>query len=147
MSRRRGRVRRRRGNTLVEMALIAVLLFLMLFAMVEFGRMALVYANIANAARVGARYAIVHGATNTGSGASGANGPGATAEIESIVKDYTKGGLLDTTRMNITVTYPDGGLNTPGSRVTVQVRYPYDPFTVLPLEVTLGSETTGVITF
>jgi Flp pilus assembly protein TadG len=138
---------RRRGSTMVEMALVGVLLFLLLLAAVEFGRMVLVYTNVANSARVGVRYAIVHGSTNTGTGAAGPNGPGATTEIVNVVKDYAKSGLLDRNRMTITVTYPDGGLNSPGSQVSVRVTYPYDPLSVLPLGVTLGSQTTGVITF
>jgi Flp pilus assembly protein TadG len=139
-----GNRRRCQGNTQVEMALVGVLVFLLLFAGVEFGRMALVYTNVANAARVGARYAIVHG--NTNEDAATTNGPGDTAEIEAIVRDYTKGGLLDANRLNITVSYPDANLNTPGSHVTVRVTYPYDPFVVLPLGITMGSQTTGVIT-
>jgi len=50
-----------RGQALVEFALCTVLLLALIFAVVEFGRMMLCYTTIANGARIGARYAIVHG--------------------------------------------------------------------------------------
>ena len=139
--------RRQCGSTLVEFAFICLLLFVVLFAALELGRMIVVYTTVANAARVGVRYAIVHGSTNTGAGDAGPSGASDTTAVENVVKDYAKVGLLDTGRLDITVTYPDGGLNSPGSRVSVKVVYPYDPFTVLPLGVTLGTTTQGVITF
>jgi Flp pilus assembly protein TadG len=123
----------------VEFALISVVLFLVIFGALEMGRMVVVYTTLANAARVGARYAIVHGATNTGAGASGPNGPGSVAEIVAVVKDYAKGGLLNTNTLAVTVTYPDGGANGPGARVRVRAVYPYDPFTLLPIRVPIGS--------
>ena len=39
------------------------------------------------------------------------------------------------------------GGNAPGCLVTVLVTYVYDPFTVLPLGVTLSSTSQGIITF
>ncbi len=138
---------RRRGSAQVEFALVAFTLFLTLFGALELGRMVVVYTTVANAARVGVRYAIVHGVTNTGTGTSGPSGAGDTTEIVKVVKDYAKGGLLDGGKLAITVSYPDAGLNAPGSRVAVRVVYPYDPFTLLPLGVGLGTTTTGVITF
>lgn len=55
---RRGRSR---GQTLVEFALIAPLFFLLLFSIIEFGRAVYYIQMLNNAAREGARYAIVHG--------------------------------------------------------------------------------------
>jgi Flp pilus assembly protein TadG len=60
-SERRGR----RAQALVEFALVAPIFFLLLFAIIEFGR-AIYYVQILNnAAREGARYAIVHGNEST----------------------------------------------------------------------------------
>ena len=137
----------RRGNTQVEFALVAVQLFLVIFAAVEFCRMVLVYTNIANAARVGARYAITHGSKRTGTGPNGPSGPGNNPpEILSVIRDYARGGLLDPSDLQITVTYPQG-FNDPGYKVHVRVTYLYKPLTLLPIGATLGSETQGVITF
>ncbi len=136
-----------RGSTPVEFALVAFQLFLVIFAALEFCRMVVVYTNVANAARVGARYAITHGSYRTGAGADGPSGPGNNpTEVVNVVKDYARSGLLDLSKLEITVTYPNT-LNDPGNPVTVKVVYPYDPFTVLPLGVRLGSTTEGIITF
>ena len=56
---RRGRSR---GQALVEFALIAPLFLALLLAIIEFGRAVYYIQMLNNAAREGARYAIVHGA-------------------------------------------------------------------------------------
>ena len=149
--RARGRFASKRGASLVEFALVLFQLFLVLFAALEFARIILVYTNVANSARVAVRYAIVHGGTRPG---TGINGQATAADVCGVVTDYAKSGLLDTGKLvcnattggRISVTWPDA-TNTPGSRVVVTVVYPYDPFTVLPLKVPLGSSTEGIITF
>ncbi|MEP6961517.1 MAG: TadE/TadG family type IV pilus assembly protein [Acidobacteriota bacterium] len=135
-----------RGSSLIEFSLVGVQLFLVLFAIIEFGRVVLVSTTIAHAARTAVRYAIVHGGTRTGSGVDGPSGPGSTTQIVANLNKYAKTGLLDTSRLTTTITYPDGN-NSPGSRVMVTVVYPYDPFTLLPFHMRLGSTTEGVICF
>jgi Flp pilus assembly protein TadG len=54
-----------RGATLVEFALIASLLFLMLFGVIEFARLAHGFTTVWSAAREGARYATTVGDTDT----------------------------------------------------------------------------------
>jgi Flp pilus assembly protein TadG len=136
------------GNALVEFTFIAVMMIVVMLGIVEMGRYVLVYTTVANAARVGARYAIVHGADRTGSGADGPSGPGSTTQVKTVVKNFASAGLLDTSRLNITVNYPSG--NTADSPVTVTVTYPYDafvPYFSSLLNATLGSTSEGVITF
>jgi Flp pilus assembly protein TadG len=143
------RLNEERGSYMVEFAIVAFLFSIMLFGVVEMGRMILVYTTVANATRVGARYAIVHGGFRTGSGSTGPSGPGNTTQVETVVKNFASAGLLNTSRLTITVTYPDGN-NAAGSAVNVVVTYPYDPFVRYfnsPLSVTLGSTSRGVITF
>jgi Flp pilus assembly protein TadG len=53
-----------RGTTLVEFAIGATVFFTMMFAVVEFGRMLYVHNALSDAARRGARYAVVHGASD-----------------------------------------------------------------------------------
>jgi Flp pilus assembly protein TadG len=131
------------------------MLVIVLLGVVEMGRMVLVYTSIANAARAGARYAIVHGGDRTGPGATGVNaasGPGSPctcSQIQTVVKNFASAGLLDTTKLTITVNYPNS-TNTAGSLVSVKVTYPYDPFVNYfssILNTTLGSTSEGVITF
>ncbi len=110
--------------------------------------MALVYTTVANAARAGARYAIVHGATRTGTGVDGPSGPAQNPpEVLTVVRNFASAGLLSTGSLIITVSYP-GASNAPGQPVSVTVVYPYDPLTsYFPLRVRLGSMSQGVIAF
>ncbi len=143
------RWRSEEGSNLVEFALVAFMFIIVLLSIVEIGRMALVYTTMANAARAGARYAIVHGGERTGTGVNGPSGPGSTTQVETVVKNFASSGLLDTSKLTVTVTYPNG-LNTAGSLVLVAVSYTYDPivsyFSSI-LSTTLGSMSEGVITF
>ncbi|HKA05712.1 MAG TPA: TadE family protein, partial [Gemmataceae bacterium] len=56
--------RQRGGATTVEFAFVAILLFMMLFAIFEYGRFLFMYHVTTNAARDAARFAVVH--TNGG---------------------------------------------------------------------------------
>ena len=141
----RDRWREDRGNSLVEFALIAFMFVIVLAGVVELGRMVLVYNTIANAAREGTRYAIVHGADQTVS----PSGPGNVTNVQTVVKNFASAGLVDTTALTITVSYPNGD-NNAGSTVAVKVLYTYDPFVNYfssILNTTLGSTSEGVITF
>jgi len=139
----------RRGQTLVEFSVVALLTVIMLLFVVEIGRMLLVYTTVANAARAGVRYAVVHGSTRTaGSTVDSAAGPGADpAQVVTVVKNFASGGLLTTSRLVVHVTYP-GASNAPGQFVTITAVYPYDPLTTyFSKTLRLGSSSQGVIVF
>jgi Flp pilus assembly protein TadG len=141
-------VSRDHGQSLVEFGLVSFLLVMLLLGVVEIGRMVLVYTTVANAARAGARYAIVHGTNN----------PVTTTQIQTVVKNFLSTAPVDTSRAGLTinVTYPgdpskspSAGCTDPGCRVTVTTTYPYDPFvTYFPWPaINLSSTSQGVITF
>ena len=132
----------------MEFSLIAFLLCIVLFSVLEVGRMVLVYTTVANAARAGARYAIVHGGSRTGVGVDGPSGPGNNpAQVVTVVKNFASAGLLTAAQLVITIVYPTAS-NVPGQRVNVTVVYPYDPLTSwLPFNLRLGTTTQGVIVF
>jgi Flp pilus assembly protein TadG len=141
------RWREDRGSSLIEFALISFMFVIVLTGVVEMGRMVLVYTTIANAAREGARYAIVHGADQTAS-ASGPGDPCTCPDVKTVVKNFASAGLLNTSALTITVSYPNG--NTAGSAVTVKVAYTYDPFVNYfgtLLNKSLGSTSQGIITY
>lgn len=142
-------LRKEEGQNLVEFSLVAVMFIIVLLGVVEMGRMVLVYNALANAAKAGARYAIVHGADRTGSGYDGPSLPGSSGQVVTVTKDYAAAGLLDSDNVTVSVDYPDGNAN-PGSRVTVSANYTYDPlvgyFSKI-LNRNLGSQSQGVITF
>lgn len=54
-----------RGQALVEFAIVAPIFLLMMLSIIEFGRAVYTIQMLDNAARVGARYAIVHGAESS----------------------------------------------------------------------------------
>ena len=139
----------RSGQTLVEFSLVAFLTGITLLFVVEMGRMLLVYAAIANAAREGVRYAIVHGSSRTtGSAQNNASGPSSNpAQVVTVVDNFAGVAPLTTSRLVISVTYP-GASNAPGQAVNVSVVYPYDPFvTYFPSTLRLGSSSRGIILF
>lgn len=140
------------GSSIIEFAIVSTLLFVMVFGMVEFCRMGLVYANLANASRVAVRYAITHGADRAQACASGV-GCGATDGTASasdicgttgILTTYAKG-PLDPSKLVCTSSGLGGAVGTP---VRINVSYAYDPwFNITPYKVTLSSTSQGVITY
>ena len=151
-----------RGSALVEFALVTFLLMMVMLSTIEFERMLLVYTTVADSARAGARYAIVHGAD-----ATPVSGPGNNpADVVTVIKNFATAGLLDKSKLPTACPPTSGGgicveyapplgsggaaTNTPGSRVTVTVSYPYDPFVGwfnTMLSVPLSSKTQGVICY
>jgi len=147
--RRMRRPVRSAGQSLVEFSFVTFMLCIMVLGVFEMGRVVLVYTTVANAARAGARYAMVHGSSRAaGAGSTNASGPSSNpAQVLTVIKNFASAGLLTTSRLVITVAYP-GASNAPGQLVNVTVKYPYDPLTTwLPLRVNLGSTTQEVIAF
>ena len=107
----------------MEFSVVAVLTVIMLLFVVEMGRMLLVYTTVANAARAGVRYAMVHGSTRSaGATVDSASGPGSNpAQVVTVVKNFASAGLLTTSLLVVNVTYP-GGSNAPGQYVNVTCR-------------------------
>ena len=123
------------GQASVEFALTVVFIMLLLVGFVELVMMLYTYNVIGDAAKEGVRYAIVHGAANTG--ASGPTCPCSAidgAAGTGVVKTYAQNSLHDTTAMTVTVSYNPGGNNGATScnkspcLVRVTVSYPYQPF-------------------
>jgi Flp pilus assembly protein TadG len=132
-----------RGQTLVEFGVCAVLTLMMLLAVVEFGRMVLVYTTVCNAARIGVRFAMVHGSDNSTT----------IASIQGVVNNYLSAAAIDTTSTTVNVTYPGyltcgSGSTVPGCPVKVTISYLYEPMVAyFPIHVTLSNQSEGVITF
>ncbi len=106
--------------------------------------MVLVYTTIANAARAGARYAIVNGSDVSASTSA------LTTQVQTTVKGYlsTASVNIGSANLSIPVGYPDTTM-IPGNRVTVTVSYLYDPFVgYFPFSgIHLSSTTEGVFTY
>lgn len=101
----RGQLARKKGQSIVETALVLPVILLILTGIIDFGLMFNSYLIIANASREGARCAAV-GYTD--------------AEVTAIVADITS--ILDQSKLT-TVIYPSESLRKKGDEVTVTVRY------------------------
>ncbi|MCU1269411.1 MAG: hypothetical protein JWN74_705 [Acidobacteriaceae bacterium] len=125
--------RSQRGQAAVEFALTITVLFFLLLGMLELTMFVYTYSVLADAAKEGVRYAIVHGSSTSDpvSGtASSTSWPActtpATGSLLATVQTYAVASLHSTSTMNIYACYPDGS-NKPGSAVQVSVSYPYQP--------------------
>jgi Flp pilus assembly protein TadG len=109
----------RRGVTMLETAIVAPLVLILLLAMMDLGLAVFANNTLAEAARAGTRYATVHGLR-----AVSPAGPSSdNANVEAAVRDYSPGILP--ARLVVHSSWPDGN-NAPGSRVTVTVTYTYN---------------------
>jgi len=148
MSSNRRRSARSRGQAMVEFALVAPIFFLLLFGIIEGGRFIFYYETLSNAAREGARYAIVHGANSTcPSGPMPAPGNPCDTAGANVVDQVEASafGVLGSSLV-VTPTWPDGN-NALDSTVTVAATFTYNsvvPFIPFPA-ITIEAESTLVI--
>lgn len=137
---------RERGQTLIEFAFVLVFWVVMIIAILEMFLFLHTYNVLADAAKEGVRYAIVHGANNpqglappcTAGTCPDLLGPAAPAgtvpgynSTYGVVKTFAQMSLHDVSGMTITATYPDGTAATSNktpNRVQIVVSYPYQPF-------------------
>jgi Flp pilus assembly protein TadG len=103
-------LRNDRGQTVVEFAAVLPLLVVLLLAIIQFGIAFNHYVTLTDAARAGARKAIV--ARLAG---------GTTADAEQVVRDAA--GSLDQAKLTVKVSSTDWTKS--GSEVQVQATYPY----------------------
>jgi Flp pilus assembly protein TadG len=146
MSTRR-RSRRRRGQALVEFALVVPWFFLLLLGIIEAGRFISYYEVLHNATREGARYAIVNGANTIGC-PTGPPAPGTTgcdtdgSDVVDRVREAAFGVLSGIT---VVPTWHDN--NGRGETVRVEATYQYHsllPLVPLP-PITVTAESSLVI--
>jgi hypothetical protein len=128
----RRRQRRTRGQALAEFALVAPIFFLMLFGIIDFGRYVYYVQVLNNAAREGARYAIVHGAEGIPS--TGPPDDPSGAAVMTTVRNYLVG-VIDGGALTITPTWTSSaGMPAPNIRGTlVNVHIDYQFRSVIPL--------------
>lgn len=135
------------GQTLVEFSLVIVLWMIMILGILELILLMHTYNVLADAAKEGVRYAIVHGTNNSkavGPTCTGVTDPcmdidGPPAPVGTVpgygsgygvVKTYAQYALHSTSGMTVTVSYPGGDAtpaNATPNRVQVVIAYPYQP--------------------
>ena len=102
-----------KGLTLIESALSLGLVIVVIFFSWECCMMIYTYTVLADAANEGVRYAMVHSSDNSGTVAA--------------VKKYAAYSLHDVSKIDVSVTYPDGSASPP-ARVAVKITYDYVPY-------------------
>ena len=121
-----------KGQALVEFALTVVFVMLLMLAAIEMMIFIYTYSVLADAAKEGVRYAIVHG---TGVGASNCSGPGgagvtctdsSAANVITVVTNYTSLSFHDSSAMTVTPDYQDTSSVAP-NRIRVTIAYDYQP--------------------
>lgn len=130
-SRRVRRLRRqRRGAAAVEFALVAPVLFLLVFGMIEFGRLVMVQQILTNASREGARLAVLDDIT--------------VSDVSTTVSTYLTGASVSGATTSVS---PDP-LSTAeyGDAVTVTVSVPFSQVSWLPTPQFLNGTTLSAAT-
>jgi len=138
-----------RGAAEVEFVLSILTVLFVMFWTWEVVMAVYTYSVIADAAREGVRYAIVHGSKN--SNCSGPVPAGFTAcpdpsgaNVTAVVRDYASYSFHDISAINIDVNYVDT-YNTSPRRVQVAVTYNFIPYTAFPFHPRLKATAVGRI--
>ena len=116
--------KQRRAAAVVEFAIVAPLFFLLVFGMIEYGRMVMVQQIITNASREGARRAVLDGATAT--------------EVQNEVDDFLEQSSI--AGADVTVTPTDPSTAAYGDPITVTVAIDFVDVSWLPSPMYLGGQ-------
>jgi Flp pilus assembly protein TadG len=129
---RRGR-RDERGAAAVELALVMPILVLILFGIIEFARAWNVRQTLTDAAREGARIAVVN--------ASIVSTAQLTDSVTNVVQRAAQTAGLDISQLTITPT----GINAAGGTARVQLQYVYTPIVGLVISAPFTMQTAAVM--
>ena len=116
--------RNRRGVAAVEFALVAPVFFLLIFGMIEFGRMIMVQQVITNGSREGARIAVLDGTSIT--------------DVQTVVGDYLESARISGATVLVPIDPSTAGYGDP---VTVTVTIPFSQVSWLPSPMLIGGDT------
>jgi len=144
------------GSSLVEFALIFLVMMAMFLGIIDFCRAAYSYHFVSEAAREATRWAAVNGSTCSGDNSCNGtapmnSGPASATDIQTYVTNLTPSGI-DSTKITTTPTWPvlangptvcSTTANAPGCTVKVEVSYTFG--FIFPL-VYKAFSSTGTIT-
>ena len=126
MNLRQGRAKARRGNTLIETALVLGILLNLAFGTVEFGHFFFIKNTLQGAAREGGRTAVVSGATNAS----------VTAAVAAVM---TANGIASN-KYAVATTPADVAAAASGTQITVTVTCTWSTVGVRPLGMISGTK-------
>lgn len=130
----------RQGAAMVEMALVLPIFMMVSLGIIEFGRAMMVSNMVTNAAREGARAAVVDGSSN--------------AQVQQIVVDFLVTSLgIQSSSVNVTITVtPATGNPNPANQcssahtrdlIQLEVRVPYSAVAMIPADYLQGVQLFG----
>jgi Flp pilus assembly protein TadG len=119
----------RRGAAAVEFAVVLPIFIILVFGMIEYGRMVMVQQVITNASREGARRAVLDGAT--------------TSAVQSSVTTYLTNAQISGGSATVS---PDPSTANSGDPITVTVNIPFSSVSWLPSPMYLGGKTLSAST-
>lgn len=125
--------RKQRGAAAVEFAIVAPVFLLLVFGMIEYGRMVMVQQMLTNASREGARRAVLDGSTE--------------ADVRDVVKDYLTPANIPVADSDITILIGDpaaaGSLSNAafGEPIHIKVGINFGQVSWLPSPMYLSSST------
>jgi Flp pilus assembly protein TadG len=123
--RHRAGFRNRRGVAAVEFACVAPLFFLLVFGLIEYGRMVMVQQLLTNGAREGARVGVLDGSTE--------------AKVKTAVETYLSAAGIKNTTTTVSPNPPSSA--TANSPVSVTVSVGFNDVSWLPSPFYLGGKT------
>ena len=137
-----------KGQAMVEFSMLGIVLFIMIFGMIDAGRAVWNYNTLSQATREGTRYAIVHGADSSdpsGPGSGYYTPPSTDTKITDTVATFASG--LDESNLTVASEWLDGS-NQRGDTIKVTSSYDYQPMFNFfgALSFTLTSSSTMEIT-
>jgi len=109
----------------VEFAIVAPIFFLLVFGMVEFGRMVMVQQILTNASREGARKAVIDGISDS--------------DVQASVEEYLENASISGGTVTVTTTTPTPPDTAEARTVTVTI--PFSQVSWLPSPMYLGGKT------
>ena len=117
--------RKRRGAAVVEFAVVVPVFFLLVFGMIEYGRLVMVQQVLTNACREGARVGVLDGATQT--------------SVNTAVNNYLTSANITGATTTVTPNPPSSAAY--GASVTVTVSVGFNQVSWLPSPMFLGGRT------
>ena len=126
-----------RGSELLEFGLIVIVLFAMIFGIIDFGRALLAYHFVANAAREATRYASVRGGACNTQVPPVTDCPADQSSIQAYLRGDATGIGVDPNQLFVTANWPlqpsspvvcssPSSANSPGCTVQVGVSYTFN---------------------
>ena len=132
----------RRGAAMVEMALVLPIFLMLILGIIEFGRAMMIANLVTNAAREGARMAVLDGSTNT--------------EVNNAVETFLQsaiGASVTAADIDVTITVtaaagnPDPGNNVANAvardLISVRVELPFNKVALIPGNYLAGRQLAG----